>query len=155
MTSARGGADRRRQVTAAKSCDVWRGAESHRRQSSAKGWPRWEKLTGRVAESAVRVRSGDEGGRGWGFSLLYWRVGEGFLRQNNALRRQRFINTTRVWLMLPRLEGNPNFLHRLSLSFFFLRSTYTLECTMFKFGTFPGSFTIFGSLFAFSRHLCT
>ena len=36
---------------------------------------------------------------------------------------------------------------------FFLRRTYTLQITVFKFGIFPGSFTIFRGLCAFSRHL--
>jgi hypothetical protein len=35
------------------------------------------------------------------------------------------------------LKGNPKFLRRLSLSFF-RWSTYSLWCTVFKFGTFPG-----------------
>ena len=36
---------------------------------------------------------------------------------------------------------------------FFLRRTYTLQITVFKFCIFPGSFTIFRGLCAFSRHL--
>ena len=52
----------------------------------------------------------------------------------------------------PRLKGNPNFLRSLPWSFF-LRRTYTLQITVFKFGIFPGSFTIFRGLCAFSRHL--
>ena len=51
-----------------------------------------------------------------------------------------------------RLKGNPNFLRSLPWSFF-LRRTYTLQITVFKFGIFPGSFTIFRGLCAFSRHL--
>ena len=51
----------------------------------------------------------------------------------------------------PRLKGNPNF--HPSLSFiFFQRSTYPLQCKVFKFDIFPGSFTIFMGLCAFSRH---
>ena len=50
-----------------------------------------------------------------------------------------------------RLKGNPNFLRSLLWSFF-LRWTYTLQITMFKFGIFPGSFTIFRGLCAFPRH---
>ena len=52
----------------------------------------------------------------------------------------------------PRLKGNPNFLRSLPWSFF-LRWTYTLQITVFNFGIFPGSFTIFRGLCAFSRHL--
>ena len=52
----------------------------------------------------------------------------------------------------PRLKGNPNFLCSLPWSFF-LRQTYNLQITVFKFGIFPGSFTIFRGLCAFSRHL--
>ena len=52
----------------------------------------------------------------------------------------------------PRLKGNPNFLRSLPWSFF-LRRTYTLQITVFKFGIFPGSLTIFRGLCAFSRHL--
>ena len=52
----------------------------------------------------------------------------------------------------PRLKGNPNFLHSLRWSFF-LRRTYTLQITEFKFFIFSGSFTIFRGLCAFSRHL--
>ena len=51
----------------------------------------------------------------------------------------------------PRLKGGPNFLCPLSTSFF-LRWTYNLQITMFKFEIFPGSFTIFMGLCAFSRH---
>ena len=50
-----------------------------------------------------------------------------------------------------RLKGNPNFLRSLPWSFF-LGRTYTLQITMFKFGIFSGSFTIFRGLCAFSRH---
>ena len=52
----------------------------------------------------------------------------------------------------PRLKGNPNFLRSLPWSFF-LRRTYTLQSTVFKIRIFPGSFTIFRGLCAFSRHL--
>ena len=51
----------------------------------------------------------------------------------------------------PRLKGDPNFLCPLSMSFF-LRWTYNLQITVFKFGTFPGSFAIFRGLCAFPRH---
>src|SRR4051812_21977362 len=50
------------------------------------------------------------------------------------------------------LKGNPNFLRSLPWRFF-LRRTYTLQITVSKFGIFPGSFTIFRGLCAFSRHL--
>src|SRR5215216_4908599 len=52
----------------------------------------------------------------------------------------------------PRLKGNPNFLRSLPWNFF-LRRTYTLQITVLKFGIFPGSFTIFRGLCAFSSHL--
>ena len=48
----------------------------------------------------------------------------------------------------PRLKGNPKFLRSLPWSFF-LRRTYTLQITVFKFGIFSGSFTIFRGLCAF------
>ena len=51
-----------------------------------------------------------------------------------------------------KLKGNPNFLCSLPWSFF-LRRTYTLQITLFKFGIFSGSFTIFVGWCAFSRHL--
>ena len=51
----------------------------------------------------------------------------------------------------PRLKGDPNFLCPLSMSFF-LWWTYNLQITVFKFGTFPGSFAIFRGLCAFPRH---
>ena len=43
----------------------------------------------------------------------------------------------------PKLKGNPNFLCSLPWSFF-LRRTYNLQITAFKFGIFLGSFTILG-----------
>ena len=51
----------------------------------------------------------------------------------------------------PRLKGGPNFLCPLSTSFF-LRWAYNLQITVFKFGTFPGSFAIFRGLCTFPRH---
>ena len=51
----------------------------------------------------------------------------------------------------PRLKGDPNFLCPLSTSFF-LWWAYNLQITVFKFGTFPGSFAIFRGLCAFPRH---
>ena len=51
----------------------------------------------------------------------------------------------------PRLKGN-----QISIlvchSVFFQWSTYRLKCSVFKFDIFPGSFTIFRGLCAFSRH---
>ena len=52
----------------------------------------------------------------------------------------------------PRLKGNPNFRPSLSFSFF-PTINIPLKCNMFKFDIFPGSFTIFRGLCAFSRHL--
>ena len=48
----------------------------------------------------------------------------------------------------PRLKGDPNFLCPLSTSFF-LWWAYNLQITVFKFGTFPGSFAIFRGLCEF------
>ena len=43
----------------------------------------------------------------------------------------------------PRLKGNPNFLRSLPWSFF-LRRTYTLQITVFKFGIFPAHLPYLG-----------
>ena len=53
---------------------------------------------------------------------------------------------------ITKIAGKSNFSSFFALEFF-LRRTYTLQSTVFKFGIFPGSFTIFRGLCAFSRHL--
>ena len=90
----------------------------------------------------------------YGLTVPWLKAGEGLinvfmhaLHKSNHHRGSSMLSRGKS----PRLKGNPNF--RPSLSFGFSQwSTYHLKWNVFKFDSFPNSFTIFRGLCAFSRH---